>query len=48
MNKISTIGEAQDFFLSNSGGSVIVVNSRGEEKECICYPEASEWLNSSK
>jgi hypothetical protein len=44
MKTVKTIEEAMDFFLENSAGSVICVNANGEEKECITFPEAKEFM----
>lgn len=42
---VSTKEEAMEWFLSNSSGSIICKNKKGEEKECFSYPEACCFLD---
>lgn len=42
MKKVYSLREATEWFLSHSSGSVIAVNSSGEEKVCGTYLEAQE------
>ena len=48
MEKVNNISEAQNWFLSNSSGTVLCVNSMGEEREASYYLEAEEFLKESK
>ncbi len=47
MKLVKTEEQAMNFFLSNSRDRVLVENKIGSVKECDCYPDAKEWLNSS-
>ena len=44
MDIVSSVKEAQDWFLAHSSGEVIARNSLGKEKVCNFYFEAEELL----
>ena len=48
MTTVTTIKEAEQFFLKNSSKHVIAINSEGERKLCECYPEAEEHINKNQ
>ena len=43
MKEITTLAQARDWFLNNSGGGVICI-SHEREIECYSYPEAEEFF----
>lgn len=45
MQKIYTVQEAENWFISHSSGGVIAVNESGKEKECFDFPTAVHWIN---
>lgn len=40
-----SLGDARNWFLENSSGSIICVNGEGEELECDNYPDAEKFSN---
>lgn len=45
-NILTTEKEAEQWFLKNSSGSVMVRNKEGKAKVVFSYPEAVEHINS--
>ena len=43
MEKVNTLEQAKDFFLSHSAGSVVCVNEEGLEKECSVFGDAESF-----
>jgi hypothetical protein len=45
---VATVQEAEHFFLNNSSGVCVAVNSKGEKRTCDCYPDAVAWIESKE